>query len=89
MKKRVTALISLAIMIMLLAIGFFVLVHAATYGLDAANAAVRANGGSMDTGEFNMTADAVIKSYQIIGGIILTIGGLGILLSGCALYKQL
>ena len=89
MKKKVAALISLAIMILLLAIGIFVLVHASAYGWDASNAAVRANGGSMDTDEANMIADAVTRSYQIMGGIILAIGGFGTLLSGCGFYKQL
>ncbi|MDU6263666.1 MAG: hypothetical protein E6600_04080 [Anaerocolumna aminovalerica] len=88
MKKKV-AIISLAIMILFLTIGIFVLVNASAYGWDAANAAIRANGGSIDTDRMYMISDAVTRSFQIIGGIILAIGDLGTLMSGCCFYKQL
>jgi hypothetical protein len=87
MKKKVT--INLSIMILLLIIGIFVLVNASNYGWNDADDAVLANGGSMETDRVYMIADMSTKSYQIIGGIILAIGGLGILLSGYVLYKHL
>ncbi|WP_342755946.1 hypothetical protein [Kineothrix sedimenti] len=88
MKKKVM-LITLAIMIFLIAIGIFVLVNASAYGWDAANAAVNANGGSMDTERMYMIAASATKSYQIIGGSILALGGLGTLLFAYGFYKQI
>lgn len=80
---------SLAIMCFMFITGLALIFSAPSIGRNAGNAAVRNNGGVMDTNQFERIIDGTTVSYQIGGLAISLVGGFGLLISGYAFYKEI
>lgn len=78
MKKRIVTLCGIGLFIM----GLLVLFNATNIGVNIANKAIQAYGGSMDTEEFYFIMKSHTLSYQIGGAIIALVGGLSSILIG-------
>ena len=88
MKKKI-AIASLAIMCVMFIVGLVLIFSAPTIGQNAGSAAMRNNGGSMDTSKYERIVDETTASYRIGGLVISLVGGFGLLASGYALYKEI
>ena len=88
MKKKI-AIASLVIMCVMFIIGLVLIFSAPTIGRNAGNAAIRNNGGGMDTNQFERIIDGTTVSYQMGGLVISLVGGFGLLVSGYTLYKEI
>jgi hypothetical protein len=73
MNRSWLSIVSLALFV----IGLAVLLRSVPWGMDAANAFLRAQGGGMDTNQFVIVVQESISVYRWIGGILAAIGGLG------------
>ena len=62
-------------------VGLIIMINSAMWGSEAANAFIRARGGSMDTVQFSAVLQGLMNSYSLMGAVILFIGGLGCLIS--------
>ncbi|MDR0929527.1 MAG: hypothetical protein LBM74_07425 [Oscillospiraceae bacterium] len=88
MKKKV-ATGALAAMGMLFIIGLVLIFSAPGIGQGAGDAALRANGGGMDTSQYVRIIDGSVQSCRLGGLVMALVGGCGLLISGSALYKEL
>jgi hypothetical protein len=61
----------------MLVFGLFVIVSSVTWGSEAANAYLRAQGGGMDGSQFMIIFQEYIEMYRWIGAILSIIGGFG------------
>jgi hypothetical protein len=68
--------------------GLVIIFNSAGWGSEAANAFVRAHGGSIGTEQYSAILQGSINSYCIIGAVLLFIGGLGCLMSIIYFEKQ-
>jgi hypothetical protein len=73
MNRSWLSIVSLALFV----IGLAVLFRSVPWGMDAANAFLRAQGGGMDANQFMIVVQESISVYRWIGGILAAIGGLG------------
>ncbi len=69
-------------------IGLVLIFAAPSLGRNAASVAIRENGGSMDTSQYERIIDHTTTSYLTGGFAIALVGGFGLLLSGYALYRD-
>ena len=69
-------------------IGLVLIFAAPSLGRNAASVAIRENGGSMDTSQYERIIDHTTVSYQAGGFAIALVGGFGMLLGGYALYRD-
>ena len=88
MKKRF-AMQALVTMGALFIIGLILVFSSGKIGENAGHRAMVKNGGSMDTSAYERVIDTAVLNYQIAGGILSLIGGCGVLLSGCAVYREI
>lgn len=61
--------------------GLVIIINSVGWGSKAANAFLRASGGSMDTAQFSMVLQGSIDSYSTMGAVLFFIGGLGCMIS--------
>ena len=87
MKKM--AIVALIVMCVVFIVGLVLIFSAPTMGLQAGNAAVTNNGGSMDTNQFEIIINGTTASYQIVGLAISLVSGFGLLACGYVLYKEI
>ena len=87
MKKKIAAKAFVCMCIAFI-IGLLLIFAAPSIGRNAGSAAIRENGGSMDTSQYERIIDHTTVSYQAGGFAIALIGGFGLLLGGYALYKD-
>lgn len=80
---------SLCVMIITLGIGFIMIFSSLSLGQNIGDNAMQKNGGAMDTRAYERIIDTSTSNFQTVGEILSLIGGLGILLSGYAFYKEL
>ena len=66
--------VSLAISVVVVLVGLYLLVQSTSIGLDAANAMLRANSGTMATEQFLRLIDAQTAAYRLLGGVLLGVG---------------
>ncbi len=88
MKKK-TAIVSLCVMVIIFVIGIILILSSADIGQGFGNDAMRRNGGSMDTSSYERIIEANTANFRVVGILLSTLGGIGILLSGHSLYKEL
>lgn len=88
MKKKM-ARISLFIMIITFGIGLVLIFSSPSIGQSMGDNAIQSNGGSMDTNRYERIIDANASNFRTAGLVISIVGGIGLLLSGYALYKEL
>ena len=77
MNRSWLSIVSLALFV----IGLAVVFRSVPWGMDAANAFLRSQGGGMDTNQFIIIVQESISVYRWIGGILAAIGGLGLVRS--------
>ncbi len=68
--------------------GLVIIINSAGWGIDSANAYLRAHGGGMDSAQFLMIVQGYVNSFCIIGAVLLFLGGLGCLISIIFLEMQ-
>lgn len=68
--------------VLLFVVGIIVLFNGTNIGIDIANKALHANGGSMDTEMYHFIMKSSALSYQIGGGIFAFIGGASTIIFG-------
>ncbi|MCZ7355766.1 MAG: hypothetical protein O8C66_02215 [Candidatus Methanoperedens sp.] len=69
-------------------IGLVIVINSAGWGIEAANAYLRAHGGGMDTVQFSAILQGSINSFCTIGAVLFFLGGLGCLISIIFLEMQ-
>ena len=88
LKKKI-AITALVIMSALFITGLVLIFSAPSIGQNAGSAAIRNNGGTIDTNQYERIISSTITSYQM-GGLVLSLtGGFGLLVSGYAIYKEI
>ena len=75
MSRNLRLLLSVA----LLAGGLVVIFNSPGWGILAANAYLRSQGGGMDTGQFLIVVQESIEAYRWAGLVVAALGGLGLL----------
>ena len=88
MKKKITTT-ALVIMCVVFIAGLLLVFIAPSIGQNAGNVAIRNNGGSIDTSQYERIINGTTTSFQIGGFVISLVGGFGLLVSGYALYKEM
>ena len=88
MRKRY-AIISLVIMWALFIGGLIMIFNSTSVGNGKGQSAIQANGGSMDTQQYLSIINSTIENYRTAGAVISLVGGLGVLLSGYGVYKEI
>lgn len=76
MKKR-TYDTAIFIAVLLLILGVILLFSATSLGQSAGDAAIRGNGGSMDTSRYYMIMESATLSWQLVGTVLGLTGGIG------------
>jgi len=61
--------------------GLVTIIFSPGWGIEAANAFLRAHGGGMDSVQFSAILQGSINSFTIIGAVLFFLGGLGCLIS--------
>jgi len=87
--KKNYVLFSIIIMSILFIGGLVMLFNSTTAGQRAGSRAMQENGGSIDTQKYYSIIDSTTQNYRTGGMVISLVGGLGILISGYALYKEI
>ncbi len=87
--KKNYVLCSLIIMSILFIGGLVMLFSSTTVGQSAGARVMRENGGFIDTQKYYSIIDSTTQNYRTGGMVISLVGGLGILISGYALYKEI
>jgi hypothetical protein len=64
------------ISLVLFVVGLFVMLGSVTWGHEAANGYLRAQGGSMDAAQFAIVLQEYINTYRWIGGLLSILSGL-------------
>jgi hypothetical protein len=64
--------------LVLLVAGLLVMFASVTWGSEAANAYLRAQGGGMDGSQFMIVFEKYIDAYRWIGRILSLVGGVGV-----------
>ncbi|MHB1125733.1 MAG: hypothetical protein ACYC2T_02070 [Bacillota bacterium] len=80
--------VSMVISFIVSVIGFRYILNAANWGNEAANKFLQAQGGSMGS-EFSLILQEKIIAYRLTGTILLSLGGLGLLLYSIIKQKDL
>ncbi len=88
MKKK-AAIASICVMVLVFVIGIILILSSVDIGQGYGNDAMRRNGGSMDTSSYERIIDSNITNYRLVGLLLSSLGGMGILLFGHSLYKEL
>jgi len=88
MKKKF-AQNAVALMVILFACGLILIFSSTALGQNEGSRVIQANGGSMDTAEYQRTITSVMDNCRMAGAIISLVGGLGVLLSGYGLFLAL
>jgi len=70
-------------------VGLVLIFSAPTRGFYEGTRFVRRMGGSVDTNQFEILIEGTIISYQAGGFVISLVGGLGMIVSGYVLHKEL
>ena len=78
----------LVVMGVMAAAGLMLLINAPSLGQSAAHGTLVRNGGSMDTGQYEIILAASITSYHAAGFMLSLIGGLGVLVIGYLAYQK-
>lgn len=86
MKFVKNSIISMGIAIV---IGFILIFSSGSIGQKRGDWAITANGGSMDTSQYERIIEATTSNLRTVGIILSLIGGTGFLISGYTLYKEL
>lgn len=88
MKKK-AAIASICVMVLVFVIGIILILSSVDIGQGYGNDAMRRNGGSMDTSSYERIIESNITNYRLVGLLLSSLGGMGILLSSYFLYKEL
>lgn len=88
MKKKYV-LTSLVIMSVLFIGGLVMLFSSTMMGQNEGHRTIQANGGSMDTQQYYGIINSTTENYRTAGMIISLVGGLGMLISGYGVYKEI
>lgn len=83
------SVISLIIMLTLFVSGFVLILRSTSMGQSYGQKVIHANGGSMDTEQYYGVINHSTENYRIVGILISMVGGVGILLCGCGIYKEI
>jgi len=76
-------------MVIAFIIGIMLIFSSVTIGQSIGDNAIRRNGGSMDTSRYERIIDANTLNFRTVGLVVSLVGGIGMLLSGYALYKEI
>jgi hypothetical protein len=68
------------VFVLLFVLGVALVLSSTSIGLSAAQTAIQNNGGSMDTMQFEFIITSTTQNYQIVGGALALLAGLGALL---------
>ena len=68
------------VFVLLFVLGVALVLSSTSIGLSAAQTAVQNNGGSMDTMQYQFIITSTTQNYQIVGGALALLAGLGALL---------
>jgi hypothetical protein len=88
MKKKYI-LTSLIIMSLLFIGGLIILFSSTAIGQRVGHRELQANGGSMDTTQYYNIINSTTENFRTAGMVISLVGGLGVLLSGYGVYKEI
>lgn len=80
---------SLVVMGVAFIVGLILIFSSASIGESFAQNAIQANGGEMDTSEYERIITSNTENLRMVGLVISLVGGLGSLLSGYALYNEI
>ena len=88
MKKKYV--VTLLIIMSLLFLGGLIMLFSSTaIGQNAGHREVQARGGSMDGEQYNNVINSTTENFRTAGMVISLVGGFGVLLSGCGVYKEI
>lgn len=85
-KMNVGAII--VIFVLLFVLGVALVLSSTSIGLSAANTEIQKYGGSMDTMQFEFIITSTTQNYQIVGGAIALLSGLGALIGMNQVFKR-
>ncbi len=88
MKKKI-ACITLIIAAVVFIIGIIMIFSSTNIGRNAGHDAIHANGGSMSTSQYERIIESTTANYRTAGVILSLFGGMGVLISGIGVYKEL
>lgn len=88
MKKKF-ACVALIIAVVVFITGIIMIFSSGSNGRSAGHNAIRANGGSMDTSQYERIIESTTTNYRTVGVVLSFFGGMGVLISGVGLYKEL
>ena len=88
MKKRF-ALISFIVMVGLLISGLVMMLNSTTAGRNEGQRVIQANGGSMDTQQYNNIINSTTENFRAAGMVISLVGGFGLIIIGYGVYKEI
>jgi hypothetical protein len=86
-KKYIIA--SLIIMSLLFIGGLIILLRSTDIGQGVGHKELQVNGGSMDTTQYYNIINSTTENFRTAGMVISLVGGLGVLLSGYGVYKEI
>jgi len=87
--KKNAAIASLCVMVLVFVMGIILILSSAAIGQGFGDAAMRSNGGFIDTGKYERIIQSNTSNFRTVGLVLSAFGGMGILLSGHSLYKEL
>lgn len=88
MKKKYI-ITSLIVMSLLFIGGLIILFSSTAIGQRVGHRELQANGGSMDTTQYYNIISSTTENFRTAGMVISLVGGLGVLLSGYGVYKEI
>lgn len=68
------------VFVLLFVLGVALVLSSTSIGLSAAQTAIHSNGGSMDSMQYEFIITSTTQNYQIVGGALALLSGLGALL---------
>lgn len=88
MRKKFIITSSLITLVLFIS-GLTMIFKSTDLGQSKGFSAMQANGGSMDTQRYYGIINSTSENYRSAGAIISLVGGLGMILSGIGLYKEI
>ncbi|MGM9929234.1 MAG: hypothetical protein ACI35P_14915 [Bacillus sp. (in: firmicutes)] len=88
MKRKVAQNLLMAMGISFI-IGLVLIFSSGAIGESLGDHAIQANGGMMDTSDYERIITSNTENFRMGGAILSLVGGFGLLLSGYALYNEI
>lgn len=85
-KMNIGAMIVVFVLLFVLGVGL--VLSSTSIGLSAASTAIHNNGGSMDSMQYQFIITSTTQNYQIVGGALAILSGLGALLGMNHVFRR-